>query len=348
MDSLNGRVLELLRGSRDWPTQEFQHNALAVLREVCSFDMAKWGVGAFEEGVGQKYESISLHGIPSEVYQDIDKIAHCDGASDEVSRRNGRNIDAVNLGTRFKSPHYSDYRRYLKRYSFNHMLYAVVPRPGSNYLNFIAFLRNGERKAFSRGEVATIRLLMLCAIEAGVTNHQFSIGRSHTGNGLGARSFHAIATTTGVVMSSDPGFHDLIGLEWQRHRAPFLPQDLLRALQGLPGQRYMSKRLMVSASFHGGVMQLCARKNQALSRVTPAELEVVRLIAKGCSNKEAAEQLRLSIATVRNHLTAVYSKLDFTGSSVAVRQRAISQSGARNRENWKKSSLIRWWLEEGY
>jgi hypothetical protein len=249
VDSLNGRILELLRGSRSWPAQEFQQNALAALREVCSFEMAKWGVGSFEEGVGQKYESISLHGIPTEVYHDIGRIAHCDGVSDEVSKRNNRTIDTINLGARFKSQHYSDYRRYLKKYSFNHLLYALIPRPDSNYLNFIAFVRNGARNAFSRREVEAVRLLMLCAIEAGITNHQFSVGKTRAVNDHDNGSFHAIATTMGVVISSDPGFHELIGLEWKRHRAPFLPQDLLRALQEIPGQRYMSKRLMVSASF---------------------------------------------------------------------------------------------------
>lgn len=47
-------------------------------------------------------------------------------------------------------------------------------------------------------------------------------------------------------------------------------------------------------------------KYQAL---TPRELEVVEAIAVGLSNKDIADQLIISEATVRHHLSSVYSKL---------------------------------------
>jgi DNA-binding NarL/FixJ family response regulator len=42
---------------------------------------------------------------------------------------------------------------------------------------------------------------------------------------------------------------------------------------------------------------------------TPREMEIVRLVGKGLGNKEIAEQLGLSVATVRSHLTKVYEKV---------------------------------------
>ena len=55
--------------------------------------------------------------------------------------------------------------------------------------------------------------------------------------------------------------------------------------------------------------------------LTPAELDVVRLVADGLANKEIAERLLISPRTVQAHLTHVYSKLDVT-SRVQLAQEA--------------------------
>lgn len=43
--------------------------------------------------------------------------------------------------------------------------------------------------------------------------------------------------------------------------------------------------------------------------LTPRELDTVRLVAQGLSNKEIARHLGVSVATVRTHLNKVYDKL---------------------------------------
>jgi DNA-binding NarL/FixJ family response regulator len=52
--------------------------------------------------------------------------------------------------------------------------------------------------------------------------------------------------------------------------------------------------------------------------LTPREIEILRLIAKGLSNNEAAHVLDLSRATVRTHLEHIYEKLDVTNRVEAV------------------------------
>ncbi|MBA4136436.1 MAG: hypothetical protein C0518_03880 [Opitutus sp.] len=44
-------------------------------------------------------------------------------------------------------------------------------------------------------------------------------------------------------------------------------------------------------------------------KLTPAEVEVVTLVARGLTNKEVGQALRKSDLTVKNQLTAVYRKL---------------------------------------
>lgn len=43
--------------------------------------------------------------------------------------------------------------------------------------------------------------------------------------------------------------------------------------------------------------------------INERELEIIRLIANGCSNKEIAAELFLSEGTVRNYLSSILEKL---------------------------------------
>ena len=56
----------------------------------------------------------------------------------------------------------------------------------------------------------------------------------------------------------------------------------------------------------------------ALRPLTGREIDILRLIAKGLSNAEAAGVLGLSRATVRSHLEHIYQKLDVTNRVEAV------------------------------
>jgi len=58
-------------------------------------------------------------------------------------------------------------------------------------------------------------------------------------------------------------------------------------------------------------------------RLTPRELEVVELIGDGLSNKAIAQQLRIELPTVKNHVHNILEKLQVKGrADVAVRFRA--------------------------
>ena len=54
--------------------------------------------------------------------------------------------------------------------------------------------------------------------------------------------------------------------------------------------------------------------------VSKREIEVLQLIADGCSTPEVAEQLFISQKTVKNHLASIYAKLDARDRTQAVLQ----------------------------
>jgi DNA-binding CsgD family transcriptional regulator len=55
--------------------------------------------------------------------------------------------------------------------------------------------------------------------------------------------------------------------------------------------------------------------------LTPAELDVIRLLSEGLSNKEIAARLFISARTAQTHLTHIYRKLNLS-SRVQVVQEA--------------------------
>jgi len=46
-----------------------------------------------------------------------------------------------------------------------------------------------------------------------------------------------------------------------------------------------------------------------MPRLTPREVEILQIIAKGLSNAEAARVLKISRATIRTHLEHIYAKM---------------------------------------
>jgi non-specific serine/threonine protein kinase len=60
-----------------------------------------------------------------------------------------------------------------------------------------------------------------------------------------------------------------------------------------------------------------ARPDRHQHGLTPREIEILRLVAAGRSNREIAEALFISVPTVKRHLTTIFAKLDLPSRSAA-------------------------------
>ncbi len=86
-------------------------------------------------------------------------------------------------------------------------------------------------------------------------------------------------------------------------------EELIKAIRGTAaGKTY------IDPSVAGRVLeQVSSRQTQPATlitaKLTQREVEVLRLIAKGSSNADIADRLSLSDGTVRNHVSAILSKL---------------------------------------
>jgi DNA-binding NarL/FixJ family response regulator len=100
------------------------------------------------------------------------------------------------------------------------------------------------------------------------------------------------------------------------------PEELLQTIRAVAGGQALfgpgiATRIMrffneQEASFRASLPE------EAFAELTPRELEVLKLIARGAKNREIAETLVISEKTVRNHITSIFSKLQVADRAHAI------------------------------
>jgi DNA-binding NarL/FixJ family response regulator len=88
--------------------------------------------------------------------------------------------------------------------------------------------------------------------------------------------------------------------------------------QAASGETHLSPA--IAASMLEQAQQLAPEPPEAPCAVSPREIEVLQLVADGCSTPEIAAQLYISQKTVKNHLASIYAKLDARDRTQAVLQ----------------------------
>ena len=69
----------------------------------------------------------------------------------------------------------------------------------------------------------------------------------------------------------------------------------------------------------GAVAASLAKAPPYPARLTAREVEVLRLVAQGLTDRQVAEQLIISPRTVNTHLNSIYNKLDVDTRAAATR-----------------------------
>ena len=119
----------------------------------------------------------------------------------------------------------------------------------------------------------------------------------------GVDATDALAAGASAVLPRDCDVHDLVlAVEAAARGFALVPLDLTRLSLAVRGAR--------DGSFASEGTDLLTRR----------ELEVLRLVAEGASNKLIARRLGISVHTAKFHVASIAEKLDATGRTDAVAQ----------------------------
>ncbi|MCL7745531.1 response regulator [Halalkalibacter alkaliphilus] len=87
------------------------------------------------------------------------------------------------------------------------------------------------------------------------------------------------------------------------------PQELIKAIRScLAGG--LSLQDQVAAKVMPRLLNQQERTQDVNPTLTPRELDIIRRIGEGRSNKEISEELALSVGTIKNHITIILDKLE--------------------------------------
>lgn len=94
-------------------------------------------------------------------------------------------------------------------------------------------------------------------------------------------------------------------------------QDLISAIRQVQrGEAFLNNELVtrVLQQIHGLAL---THRHELIEHLTVRELEVLRILAKGHTNREIAEQLRISAGTVKVHVEHIIAKLQVSDRTQA-------------------------------
>ncbi|MCY1020102.1 HD domain-containing phosphohydrolase [Pyxidicoccus sp. MSG2] len=126
------------------------------------------------------------------------------------------------------------------------------------------------------------------------------------GSGYHRNAPAALLTLPARILAAADCYHALT--EARPHRPAHTPDDAARELEA----EVSARRLDAEAS--RAVLEAAGHRARRKRGAWPAglsdrEVEVLRLVARGCSNKEVAQQLSISARTVQHHTVHIYDKL---------------------------------------
>jgi DNA-binding NarL/FixJ family response regulator len=149
-----------------------------------------------------------------------------------------------------------------------------------------------------------------------------TVNRSPLVVALGQHAKAAVCLTRGAAAEALPLLRDALGT-WVRAHTPYdeartraLLADACRAL----GDRESAERELDAARAifeELGALPDLARLTQTDDVLSPRELEVLKLLATGATNRAIAEQLVLSERTVDRHVSNIFGKLGVTSRAAA-------------------------------
>ena len=197
---------------------------------------------------------------------------------------------------------------YLKVWDLGQMLSTVTIDPLTQLLTVISFYRSQGKPLFAEAERQLKESLMPHMVETWSINRLTQmLSLSESGHRVNYAS--AAVDANGVLRAVDDRFATRLRDEWAEWRGPQLPEGLMMKLGSSDSRAFVGNSIVIRANTFKDLVLLRARPKTGYDTLSVREQQISQLFANGQSQKEIAKVLKISPATVNNHITAIYAKL---------------------------------------
>lgn len=314
-DEFSQLLLALYRLSLECPLHQFQDEALRLVRGSLAFDSSMWGT-ATQAAAGIDIHTIHLHNQPAEMLAAYEAIKHLDTAAAEVARYTTVTL-SFHTASCFSARSQRALIDYGKRFEQQNFFISSTQNRESGFTHWVSLFRASPDAHGTEQERLLLAAVAPHLQQALEHNRIVHLGRLH--HQPAPLTGSAIADTRGRLHHADPAFCEALRAEWAHWTPPTLPDAVVRHFAS--GQhRFRGRHRVVSCHAERGLLFLHARPHHRADELTPRELAVARLMAKGDTHKQVAAALGRAPATVRNHMQAIYGKLEVNSIAALIEE----------------------------
>ena len=301
LSRLGRLVLQLNRLAATAAAGDFQRLAFTALQDELPFDSGLWVAGVMNPE--PTLHSVCTHNQPPEMMKAWMEVAHQDTLLAETLKRPGQTIRATADGPEGCPPFTPEIAAHARRFGMEQVLATSYVDNTLGLIEGFGLYRANRQHRFSEPE----RLLAQHALPHLVETWRINRLRliQHERPRSGARQALGLCDRQGLLHMAAPEFSLMMRLEWPDWRGPMLPPQCLDSVQ----KAHVGRSIVASLEPINDQWLVRLRRRSPLDSLTAREIDVARRFGMGLSHVDIATELHISPATVRNHLTNIYSKL---------------------------------------
>lgn len=304
MEGLSNLLFNLYHAIYDVDFPEFQEYALNLVKSLLSFDSAIWGMGCVEGSQHPLINILYLHEQSIEINQNLGSISSNSPLLALCIKSPGKTVITEMSGNLVNDASLND----SEHFGITHIASTIVTNAPIGIFSFISFLRTDPNYPFSEEERLLKQNVIPHLIEACDRSRIRYMGIAALVRTERYISL-AVSDLKGILCNIEPGFVDLLLIEWPDWKGPRLPLEIIKSFGKNHDLKYCGSAIVIQMQFVQGLLFLRARKRTPVDRLSPRESSVAKKFAKGLTYKQIAKDLGLAPSTVRTHVSATYDKL---------------------------------------
>jgi DNA-binding CsgD family transcriptional regulator len=308
----HGLELELMRLARECDVTDFSRDGVDWVRRQVPCSTAAWVTST---PLAPAFVDAFIHAAdPSGLMESFAAIGNLNTLGEAMLKaprtvcRQRFDDPAIHV------PRFAPLRAHMTRFGLFETLGVAWPIPETSMVSALMVARRSDERRFTRSDERALLRIAHWLVEALATNRL--LGRLEGAQGRPV----AFLDASGLIRYVDEAGRQALG--WFRDESsPYAPASWLKAARGrrflLPEGADGQGCQLVFHTHRDGHLVLVERRGDFA--LTPRQLEVARRYAAGESYKEIAAGLRLSPATVRNHLQQIFQRLEVHSRSELAR-----------------------------